>query len=121
MLFRSLVVNNWIVAIVEGLAETIAFAESIGVDPAKFLEVIDGGPLGPAYAQLKGRMMIEREFPTSFPLKHSLKDARLVLQAAERAGLRLPVVDAVVEQMQLAAEHSHAEEDMAATIYASLK
>src|SRR5205823_10211775 len=117
----KLVVNSWIVVLVEGLAETLALAESIGVDPGKFLEVIDGGPLGPAYAQVKGKMMVEREFPTSFPLKHSLKDARLVLQAAERAGLRLPVVDAVVEQMQLAAEHSHAEEDMAATIYASLR
>ena len=66
-------------------------------------------------------MMVEREFPTSFPLKHSLKDARLVVEAAQRAGIRLPVVDAVVEQMQVAAEHDHAEEDMAATIYASLR
>jgi 3-hydroxyisobutyrate dehydrogenase len=117
----KLVANSWIVALVEGLAETLAFAEATGVDPAKFLEVIDGGPLGPAYAQIKGKMMVEREFPTSFPLKHSLKDARLVLEAAERAGIRLPVVDAVVEQMQVAAEHSHADEDMAATIYASLR
>jgi 3-hydroxyisobutyrate dehydrogenase len=116
----KLVANSWIVALVEGLAETIAFAESIGVDPVKFLEVIDGGPLGPPYAQLKGKMMIEREFPTSFPLKHSLKDARLVLQAAQRAGVRLPLIDAVVEQMQQAADASHADEDMAATILATL-
>jgi 3-hydroxyisobutyrate dehydrogenase len=116
----KLVLNSWIVTIVEGLAETIAFAESIGVDPAKFLEVIRGGPLDSPYAQLKAKMMLERDFPTSFPLKHSLKDARLVLNAAEREGLNLPIIEAVVAQMERAAGSGHADEDIAATIYASL-
>jgi 3-hydroxyisobutyrate dehydrogenase len=34
-----------VLALVEGLAETIALAEALGVDPATFLEIIDGGPL----------------------------------------------------------------------------
>jgi 3-hydroxyisobutyrate dehydrogenase len=115
----KLVMNTWVVALVEGLAETIAFAESIGVDPAAFLEAIDGGPMSPAYAQLKGKMMVERDFPPSFPLKHALKDARLVLQAAERTRVDLPVIEAVAAQMERAAKASHADEDMAATLYAS--
>jgi 3-hydroxyisobutyrate dehydrogenase len=115
----KLVTNAWIVALVESLAETIAFAESIGVDPAKFLEAIDGGPVGAPYAQLKGKMMVERDFPTSFALKHALKDARLVLEAAEEAGVTLPVVEAVVEQMARAAKN-HGDEDMAATVRATL-
>jgi 3-hydroxyisobutyrate dehydrogenase len=117
----KLVVNSWIVTIVEGLAETIAFAESIGVDPAKFFEVIEGGPLDLPYAQLKGKMMIGRDFPTSFPLKHALKDARLVLKAAEREDVELPVIEAVVAQMERAAGLGHADEDIAATIDASLR
>ena len=116
----KLVLNSWIVALVESLAETIAYAGSIGVDPAKFLEVIDGGPMGAPYAQMKGKMMVEREFPTSFPLKHSLKDARLVLESAERAGIRLPLIEVVAEQMERATQQGHGDEDMAAAIRASL-
>ena len=46
----KLVVNNWIVGLLGVLAETVAFAEATGVDPAKFLETIEGGPLGLPYA-----------------------------------------------------------------------
>jgi 3-hydroxyisobutyrate dehydrogenase len=116
----KLVLNSWIVALVESLAETIAYAESIGADPAKFLEIIDGGPMGSVYAQTKGKMMVEREFPTSFPLKHSLKDARLVLESAERAGIRLPLIEAVAEQMERSVKQGHGDEDLAASIFASL-
>lgn len=42
----KLVVNNWIVGLLGVLAETVALARATGVDPAKFLEVIEGGPLG---------------------------------------------------------------------------
>ncbi len=42
----KLVVNNWIVGLLGVLAETIAFARATGVDPQKFLETIEGGPLG---------------------------------------------------------------------------
>jgi len=62
----KLVVNNWIVGLLGVLAETVAFAKTVGVDPAAFLETIEGGPLGLPYAQLKGNMMIEEDFPTSF-------------------------------------------------------
>ena len=51
----KLVVNNWIVGILGVLAETVAFARATGVDPAKFLETIEGGPLGLPYAQMKGK------------------------------------------------------------------
>ena len=53
----KVVVNAWLVALVEGLAESVALAEGIGADPAKFLEIIDGGPVGPPYAKLKGTIV----------------------------------------------------------------
>jgi 3-hydroxyisobutyrate dehydrogenase len=105
---------------VEGLAETIAFSESIGLDPEKFLDTIDGGPLGPAYAQLKGKMMIARDFPASFSLALARKDAALVLEAAERYGFDAALVRAIVDKMDAAIASGHGDEDMAATIHASL-
>jgi 3-hydroxyisobutyrate dehydrogenase len=117
----KLVLNSWLVALVEGLAETIAFAESIGVEPKKFLETIDGAPMGTPYAQLKGKAMIERDFPPSFPLSLAHKDARLVREAAEQAGIDLPLVDVVERQFARAEEAGHGDDDMAAIFLATAK
>jgi 3-hydroxyisobutyrate dehydrogenase len=114
----KLVLNAWIVALVEGLAETVAFAEGIGVDPRKFLEVIDGGPMGPPYAKLKGSAMVERAFEPSFTLSLAAKDAALVAEAAEAAGLDLPLPALVRDQMRKAIDAGHGDEDMAATFLA---
>jgi 3-hydroxyisobutyrate dehydrogenase len=116
----KLVLNNWLVTLVEGLAETVALAEAIGVDPALFLDTIDGGPLGPAYAQLKGRAMIAREFPAAFSLALARKDAGLVLEAAESCGFDAALARVVASKMDEAIGAGHGDEDMAATVYASL-
>jgi 3-hydroxyisobutyrate dehydrogenase len=110
----KLVVNNWIVGLLGVLAETVAFAKTIGVEPAKFLETIEGGPLGLPYAQLKGTMMIEEDFPTSFSATLARKDAALVLGAAEANDLRMPVAEAVAARFDEAIQAGHGEEDMAA-------
>ncbi len=115
----KLVLNSWLVTLVEGLAETIAFAEAIDVDPQKFLETIEGGPLGPAYAQLKGKAMIAREFPPAFSLSLARKDAGLVLEAAERHDFDAAVAAVVARKMDAAIEQGHGDEDMSATFYAS--
>jgi 3-hydroxyisobutyrate dehydrogenase len=116
----KLVLNAWIVSLTESLAETLALAHSLDVEPARFLETISGGPLDAGYAQLKGKAMAERAFtPASFGLTLALKDARLVLAAAARSELSLPVVEAVAAQMARAEADGHGEEDMAATFLAS--
>ena len=114
----KLVINNWIVGLLGVLAETVAFAKSIGVDPSKFLETIEGGPLGLPYAQLKGTMMIEEDFPTSFSAKLARKDAGLVLGTAEAHDLQMPIAEAVAARFDEAIEAGHGEEDLAAVYQA---
>jgi 3-hydroxyisobutyrate dehydrogenase len=114
----KLVLNAWLVALVEGLAESIQLAEGLGVDPAAFLEIIDGGPLGPPYAKLKGTMMIERSYEPSFALRWALKDASLVEEAARDAGLDLPLARTIAARMQEAVDAGHGDDDMAATVEA---
>jgi 3-hydroxyisobutyrate dehydrogenase len=110
----KLVVNNWIVGLVGVLAETVAFARGIGVEPERFLETIEGGPLGLPYAHIKGNMMIEDEFPTSFSLALARKDAGLVLEAADAQGLSLAITEAVAGRFDEALEAGHGDEDLAA-------
>jgi 3-hydroxyisobutyrate dehydrogenase len=115
----KLVVNNWIVGILGVLAETVAFANTIGVDPAKFLETIEGGPLGLPYAQIKGDMMIEEDFPTSFSANLARKDAGLVLDAAEAHDQRMRITESVAARFDEAIRAGHGEEDMAAVYRAA--
>jgi 3-hydroxyisobutyrate dehydrogenase len=114
----KLVINAWIVTLVEGLGETIAFAEGIDIDASQFLEIIEGGPIDNAYAQMKGKMMIERSFEPSFKLGLAAKDARLVAEAMERHDLDLPMLEAIRSQLEEAAEE-HGEKDMSAAYLAS--
>jgi 3-hydroxyisobutyrate dehydrogenase len=115
----KLVANNWVVSLLGALAETIAFAQRIDVPPEAFLDAIEGGAMGAPYARIKGEMMLKGEFPPSFPLELALKDARLVLEAAERHDLELALTDAVARRFAEAAEQGHGEEDMAAIYHAA--
>jgi 3-hydroxyisobutyrate dehydrogenase len=115
----KLVVNNWIVGLLGVLAETVAFANSVGVDPSRFLETIEGGPLGLPYAQLKGNMMIEEDFPTSFSARLARKDAGLVLETARANDLEMPIARAVAARLDEAIQAGHGDEDMAAVYRAA--
>ena len=115
----KLVVNNWITGLLGVLAETVALAEALDVDPARFLEAIEGGPLGVPYAQTKGKMMIEEDFPTSFSTRLARKDAGLVLEAAAGRGLHPLIAAAVARRFDEAIRAGHGEEDMAAIFEAT--
>jgi 3-hydroxyisobutyrate dehydrogenase len=111
----KLVANTWVLALVEGLAETLRLAEGLGVSPQAFLDVIAGGPLDAGYAQVKGKGMIERAFPPSFPLRHALKDLRLVEEAAGRHDLDVPLVTAIAERFAQGVAEGNGDLDMSAT------
>jgi 3-hydroxyisobutyrate dehydrogenase len=116
----KLVVNHWLLGLVETLAETVALAEGIDVDPEQFLDTIAGGPLDAAYAQTKGRAMIERAFDPSFALRLAAKDAELVLDAAARHDVDLALAPALLERFRRAIDAGHGDQDMAAALYGTL-
>ena len=61
-------------------------------------------------------MTLDEDFEASFALALARKDAGLVLDAA---GIELPVIRAVAEQIQRAVEAGHGDEDMAAVVHAA--
>jgi 3-hydroxyisobutyrate dehydrogenase len=114
----KLATNSWIVAIVEGAAETLALAEGLDLDPQLVLDAVAGGPLDLPYLQMKGRAMIERQFDPSFRLVLAAKDAALVDEAAQDHGLDLPVVGANRRRLEEGID-AHGEKDMSATYLTS--
>jgi 3-hydroxyisobutyrate dehydrogenase len=117
----KLVVNTWLLALVEGLAESVALAEALDLDPAGLIEVLEGGPIYAPYMKLKGQAMIDGEFPPAFSLALAAKDARLVAEAAEAAGLDLPLPRTIAQQMGRGVDAGHGEEDMSATVRTARK
>jgi 3-hydroxyisobutyrate dehydrogenase len=116
----KVVVNGWVVGVVGLLAEIIALAEGLDLDPSQFFEAVRGGPLDLPYAQLKGKAMMQHDFSdVSFRLALARKDGDLLLAAAEKAGLQLPVMNAIVARMSKAQDEGHGDEDMAAVYWAT--
>ncbi len=114
----KLATNSWILAVVEGCAETLALAEGLGLDPQLVLDALQGGPLDLPYLQMKGKAILSRDFEPSFRLTLAAKDASLVQEAAERHDLDLPLVRTIRERLD-AGVPEHGDRDMAATYLTS--
>lgn len=110
----KLACNAWIFAITAATAQSVALAEKQGVDGAKFLEAIEGGPSDSGYAQLKGAMMLKGDFTPSFGIDGGRKDLALIQHAAEQAGVETGVIDAVKAQFDRASDDGHEGDDLAA-------
>ena len=112
----KLVLNGAMLAYLAGLGEAIALAETFGLGGERFLDAIEGGPIGTPYAKLKGPMMVERSYEPSFALDLALKDLRLELEAARDEGIELQVAATVAAELERASELGYGESDMAAVI-----
>jgi len=115
----KLVVNSWVLAVTTGVAEALALARGLDIDPDLFLQAVAGGPLDCAYLQSKAAAILSGDFTANFSVALAGKDARLVTEAGTAAGVRLDVAPAVADRFRRAAELGHADEDMAATYFAS--
>jgi 3-hydroxyisobutyrate dehydrogenase len=114
----KLVANAWVGMVTAGTAQSVAFAEGLGLDPQLFLDTISGGALDAPYVQLKGKLMIANEFPTSFAVSGVVKDLDLIAAAMRGADVHTDVVDAVAQAFRAADATGHGDEDMAAVVHA---
>ena len=115
----KLVCNSWVLAITHGTAEALALSHGLGVDSADFLEAIAGGPLDLGYLRTKAAAIEAGELTPSFAVDTALKDARLIVEAGDRAGVRLDVAAAGLNRLDRASAQGHGGQDMAASYYAS--
>jgi 3-hydroxyisobutyrate dehydrogenase len=100
-------------------AETLALARGLGVDQDLFVQVVSGGPLDCLYMQAKAAAIMQGDFTPNFSVAMAGKDAELIVSASQATGLRLDLAEAAARRFRRAAELGHAEEDMAATYFAS--
>lgn len=116
----KIVVNSWVLSVVEAGAETIALAEGLGIDPDMFFKAIEGGALDLPYLRVKGKAIAARDFTPSFRLALAAKDASLVADSALTHGLDLPVFSAIEERLRDGAM-DHGDQDFSATFLTSTR
>lgn len=107
--------NFLITTIIEGLAESFALARKSKVNPGQMLEILTGSLFPAAIYKNYGAMVAHEKFePVGFKLRLGAKDNRLVLSAAEEAGVPMPIASLVRDQFLAAIAQGMADDDWAA-------
>jgi 3-hydroxyisobutyrate dehydrogenase len=116
----KLVANSWVSTIVAATAQSIAFAQGLGLDPRMFLDMMKGGAVDAPYLHIKGEAIIAGAFATSFAVDGAVKDTGLIAAAMRESGTDAVLMDAVGQQYRKASAAGHGEQDMAAVYHAFL-
>jgi len=114
----KLVVNAIMSGVLAALCEGMALGLKSGLDGEQILQVIDAGAFANPMFRAKGQLLLDRNYPTSFPLKHTQKDLRLAVELSERSGQPLHCIAAVNETFKRARVTGHGDEDISAVFEA---
>jgi len=110
--------NALISMMLEGLCEAMLLTQRAGVDPRKFLEVVQSSGFRSPYYDFKGPSILRREFETHFSIDLMFKDLSLFLESAARHRIPTPSVAAVKETYQLARAQGKGQMDIGAVVTA---
>jgi 3-hydroxyisobutyrate dehydrogenase len=99
----KLAANHWMITMVAALAESMRLCQAMGLDPQQFIALLDGGPLGSAYALQKLDEMRHHHYPAGFPLRLALKDLQLVREV-QPTHAAMPLLDAVLARFASASQ-----------------
>jgi 3-hydroxyisobutyrate dehydrogenase-like beta-hydroxyacid dehydrogenase len=100
------------------LAEGLVFAESLGLDPAAFLDAARQSAAGSSVMDTKGAKMLARNFTPQSHIAQSLKDSELILHEGKRRNLHLPMTSVQAALLRAAIALEGPDQDSAAIIAA---
>jgi len=106
----KLAINYFLALNLQGLAETVLFAQDNGIKTEDMLTIINEGALANGITKGKAPSILNKEFPAAFALKHLAKDLRL----ADQQGLQTPLFQPVLHSFQQALQNGLGEEDVMA-------
>lgn len=90
-------INQVIVGLtIEAVAEALTLAEKCGIDPRLVQQALRGGFADSKILQLHGTRMIERAYTPGGRAAAQLKDLKIALDLARRAGVTLPHLTSAV-------------------------
>lgn len=108
----KLAINYLLGLNLQGLAETVLFAEKNGVSKENMLAIINEGACGNGITNIKANSILNNSYPAAFALKHLVKDLRL----AKEAGLDSPLIHPLYDSYLTAQQEGLGDEDVMAII-----
>lgn len=107
----KLVLNAWLIAMMQGIAESAQLAAQFGFSPDILWKTLEGGPLAAPYLKGKLAMIAAADYTPQMQLTHALKDARLALGSAQPN--TLPILSEIAKLWEEAVEEGLGQEDLA--------
>ena len=114
----KLVGNLIVAAQLEALGEAMILATKAGLNPRDVLDVLHVTDFRSPIFDGVGGALVERDFSTSFALKHMLKDANLIARFAEDLNSPIPATVSTRETIKAAVNGGWGEENASAMIKA---
>ncbi|WP_010502689.1 NAD(P)-dependent oxidoreductase [Paenibacillus elgii] len=109
-------VNFLIASMLEALSEAQLMVEKYGVEPARFMDVVNALFQSPVY-QNYGAIMTEQRFePAGFKMKLGLKDVELAIKAAQSVHAPLPLGQLIQNHFSVGMAQGYGEMDWTALI-----
>jgi 3-hydroxyisobutyrate dehydrogenase-like beta-hydroxyacid dehydrogenase len=92
--------NLMIASVIETLGEVYALLRKSGVEPARFLEFATNSLFSAPVYKTYGEIIAKEKFqPAGFKVPLGLKDARLLLAAADAVATPMPIADVIHDHL----------------------
>lgn len=110
--YAKLAINYFVGLNIQGLAETVLFAEKNGISREDMLSIVNQGACGNGITNIKTSSLLTDQYPAAFALKHLHKD----LDLAKNEGLNSPLFYPLLHSFEKAKNNGLGEEDVMAII-----
>lgn len=110
--------NALIASMLQAFSEGLLLTTKAGVDPRKFIEVVQASGYRSPYFEFKGKALLERDFATHFSIDLMHKDLSLFLDNAAANRVPTPAAAAMRETYNLARAAGKGDMDITAVITA---
>ncbi|RDU99399.1 NAD(P)-dependent oxidoreductase [Trinickia dinghuensis] len=117
-LTMKLAVNLFLITMVTGLAEATHFARRQGLDLARFVAILDAGPMASDVSRVKAAKLLHENFGEQASIENVLDNNRLIAASARAAGIASPLLDVCHGLYGATREMGFGGEDMVAVVKA---
>lgn len=98
------------------LAQALVMGAGTGVDLQALTEVLSAGSGNSTMVGLKAEPMRQHDYATLFKTGHMLKDVRLCIEEAQRAGIPFPAANSARDALTAAVGRGFADQDFASIV-----
>jgi len=112
----KLAINLMIAVLAQSISEALVLGESAGVSRQALLEVMGSSAVGAPFVKYKTEPLLRNDFSATFTTALMEKDIDLVLDAADQAGIELPLATEMKEHLHAAVEAGYADHDFIALL-----